>query len=108
MSGQINQLTQRIARLNLEIATIEGGGLIHSDATGLRDQRYRDLEELATYMDINVQEQANGAVAVFVPVAVTVSGKFAVDLWGGHTDATRTDPWRSTLGINLSPPPGRP
>ncbi len=48
MSKQINRLTERIAKLNLEIATIEGGGLIHSDATGLRDQRYKDLEELAS------------------------------------------------------------
>ncbi len=66
MSTDINRLTKRIASLNLEIATIEGGGLIHSDATGLRDQRYRDLEELATFMNINVQEQGSGAVAVFV------------------------------------------
>lgn len=63
---QINRLTERVARLNLEIATIEGGGLVHSDATGLRDQRYKDLEELATYVDINVQEQESGAVSIFV------------------------------------------
>ncbi len=66
MSTDINRLVNRIAKLNLEIATIEGGGLIHSDATGLRDQRYRDLEELATFMNINIQEQDSGAVAVFV------------------------------------------
>jgi flagellar hook-associated protein 1 FlgK len=66
MSNQINRLTERIARLNLEIATIEGGGLLHSDATGLRDQRYRDLEELSKYVNINVQEQESGSVAVFV------------------------------------------
>ena len=66
MSTDINRLVNRIAKLNLEIATIEGGGLIHSDATGLRDQRYRDLEELATFMNINIQEQESGAVAVFV------------------------------------------
>ncbi|TWT49230.1 Flagellar hook-associated protein 1 [Rubripirellula amarantea] len=66
MSGEINKLTQRIAKLNLEIATIEGGGLIHSDATGLRDQRYRDLEELSEYLNLNIQEQESGAIAVFV------------------------------------------
>ncbi len=63
---QINRLTERIARLNVEIATVEGGGLVGSDATGLRDQRYRDLEELATYVDVNIQEQASGNVNVFV------------------------------------------
>ena len=40
--------------------------MIRSDATGLRDQRYRDLEELSQYVNINVQEQPSGAVAVFV------------------------------------------
>ncbi|MFG0266675.1 MAG: flagellar hook-associated protein FlgK [Rhodopirellula sp. JB055] len=65
-STQINRLTERIAQLNVEIATIEGGGLLGSDATGLRDQRYRDLEELATYVNINFQEQASGNVSVFV------------------------------------------
>ncbi len=62
----INRLLERIAKLNLDIATIEGGGLVRSDATGLRDQRYRDLAELATYMNVNIQEQESGAVAVFV------------------------------------------
>jgi flagellar hook-associated protein 1 FlgK len=66
ISNQINRLTERIAKLNLEIATIEGGGLIRSDATGLRDQRYKDLEELATYVNINVQEQESGSVNIFV------------------------------------------
>ena len=66
ISDQINLLVERIAEANLEIATLEGGGLIHSDATGLRDQRLRDLEELSKYIKINVQEQESGAVAVFV------------------------------------------
>ncbi|WP_442506521.1 flagellar hook-associated protein FlgK [Novipirellula sp. SH528] len=66
VANDINRLTTRIAKLNLEIATIEGGGLIQSDATGLRDQRYRDLEELAQYVDLNIQEQESGAVSVFV------------------------------------------
>lgn len=66
MTTDINRLIKRIAKLNLDIATIEGGGIIHSDATGLRDQRYRDLEDLATYMNINIQEQESGSIAVFV------------------------------------------
>ncbi|QDT03917.1 Flagellar hook-associated protein 1 [Rubripirellula lacrimiformis] len=66
IATDINRLTERIAKLNLEIATIEGGGILNSDATGLRDQRYRDLEELSEYMNLNIQEQESGAVAVFV------------------------------------------
>ena len=66
MTSDINRLTERIAKLNLDIATIEGGGLLHSDATGLRDQRYRDLESLSEYMNLNYQEQETGAISVFV------------------------------------------
>lgn len=66
IANDINRLTERIARLNLDIATIEGGGLVQSDATGLRDQRLRDLESLSEYVDLNIQEQESGAVAVFV------------------------------------------
>lgn len=62
----INRLTDRIAKLNVEISTLEGGGLSGSDATGLRDQRYRDLQELATLIDINIQEVDNGNLSVFV------------------------------------------
>lgn len=66
IGDEINRLIERIAKLNVEISTIEGGGLIGSDATGLRDQRYQDLEALATYVDINIQEQSTGNVNVFV------------------------------------------
>ncbi|MGB7326544.1 MAG: flagellar hook-associated protein FlgK [Rubripirellula sp.] len=66
ISNDINRLTESIANLNLEIATIEGGGVLHSDATGLRDQRYRDLEELSEYVNLNFQEQESGSIAVFV------------------------------------------
>jgi flagellar hook-associated protein 1 len=66
MTNKINHLASRIADLNIKIAGIEGGGLIQSDATGLRDQRYRDLEELSGILSINVQEQASGTVSVFI------------------------------------------
>jgi len=66
MTNKINHLAGRIADLNTQISGIEGGGLIQSDATGLRDQRYRDLEELSGILNINVQEQSSGAVSVFI------------------------------------------
>lgn len=65
-ANEINRLTSRIADLNLEIASLEGGGVIGSDATGLRDQRLRDVEALSEFTDLNIQEQANGAIAIFV------------------------------------------
>ncbi|MEM6688698.1 MAG: flagellar hook-associated protein FlgK [Planctomycetota bacterium] len=66
MARDINRLTSRIAEANLTIATVEGGGLLRSDATGVRDQRLLDLEELAAIVDINIQEQESGAISVFV------------------------------------------
>lgn len=99
MATDINRLIERIAKLNLDIATIEGGGLIHSDATGLRDQRYRDLEELATHMNINIQEQESGSIAVFVGGDYLVSDgdfrevytAFNTDGGGGEIRIVETD-----------------
>ncbi len=62
----LNSLTSRIADLNLEIMVLEGGRSLSSDATGLRDERYNLLEQMAKIVDINVQEQATGSVSVFV------------------------------------------
>ncbi len=87
ISSQINRLTQRIAKLNVEIATLEGGGSGHSDATGLRDQRYLDLEELASLVDINVQEQESGNVAVFVGGDYLISNGISRDVYSAYSEA---------------------
>ncbi len=34
-------------------------------------------------------------------VAVTIDGKMAVDLWGGHADKERTRPWRRDTIVNV-------
>jgi CubicO group peptidase (beta-lactamase class C family) len=34
-------------------------------------------------------------------VAVTIDGKMAVDLWGGHADKARTRPWRHDTIVNV-------
>ncbi|MEE2936890.1 MAG: flagellar hook-associated protein FlgK [Planctomycetota bacterium] len=84
ISDQINRLTTRIARANLDIATIEGGGLTRTDATGLRDQRYRDLEELAELINVNIQEQESGAVAVFVGGDYIISNGTSRDVYAAQ------------------------
>lgn len=61
---QINRLSQSLADLNKRIVEIEGG--TNSSAVGLRDERLKLLDELATYVDVSVAEQANGATTVFV------------------------------------------
>lgn len=108
IAERINRLTERIAQLNLEIATIEGGGIVHSDATGLRDQRYRDLEELSTFVDINIQEQTNGSISVFVGgdylinngINREVENTFSLSLGGDEIRIVETDsPILATSGI---------
>lgn len=86
MSNQINRLTKRIAENNVAISTMEGGGLIGSDATGLREQRYDDIEELAKYVDINVQERENGNVAIFVGGDYLVSEGNRREVYTTHRD----------------------
>lgn len=63
---RINALSQKVADLNLQIMTLEGGKTLESDATGLRDERYRTLEELSGLVKINVSEQESGSVTVFI------------------------------------------
>jgi flagellar hook-associated protein 1 len=66
ISDQINQQLERVAQLNVQIATIEGGGVLGSDATGLREQRYAAIEALAKYVDLNIQEVPSGSISIFV------------------------------------------
>lgn len=65
-AGDINKLVTEIARLNVQIIETEQGGAIISDAVGLRDKRDKALEDLAGIVNIRVDEQATGAVNVFV------------------------------------------
>ncbi len=66
ISDQINRQLERIAQLNIQVATVEGGGILGSDATGLREQRYSAIEELSKFVDLNIQEQPSGSISVFV------------------------------------------
>ncbi len=65
MGERINNLTEEIQTLNIRIAEAEGGNTSASDAVGLRDQRMVALEELATLINIRVQEQPSGGVTVY-------------------------------------------
>jgi len=65
MGERINKLTEEIQTLNVQIAEAEGGDVSASDAVGLRDQRMVALEELASLIDIRVEEQASGSVTVY-------------------------------------------
>lgn len=61
-----NRLLQQIRKLNVQIASIEGGPGHTSDAVGLRDQRNQALAELSELLQIRVEEQPNGAANVYL------------------------------------------
>ena len=63
---RVNALAQKVADLNLQIMVLEGGKTLESDATGLRDERYRTLEELSELIKIKTEEQDSGSVSVFI------------------------------------------
>jgi len=65
LTPDVKRLLQRVAELNVQIATTEGGGSVGSDAVGLRDQRNVALEELSQLIEIKTQEQSSGAINVF-------------------------------------------
>ncbi|MEX2175122.1 MAG: flagellar hook-associated protein FlgK [Pirellulaceae bacterium] len=64
-AGEINNLLENIADLNLQIVRAEGGDTSPSDAVGLRDRRGVALSDLAKLMDIRSIEQPSGDVTVF-------------------------------------------
>jgi flagellar hook-associated protein 1 FlgK len=65
LAGDVNRLIGEIRALNVRVAETEGGDASLSDAVGLRDQRNLALSNLASLIDIRVQEQPSGAVAVY-------------------------------------------
>jgi flagellar hook-associated protein 1 len=78
--GDVNRIINSIAKLNQRIVETEGGSLSNSDAVGLRDERLKALDELSYYIDINVSEEATGAVTVFSGGDYLVSNGIAREL----------------------------
>lgn len=69
---EINNLSEEIRRLNVQIATVEGGGTSGSDAGALRVQRQTAIKRLSEIVGITVNEQLSGAVNI------SVGGEFLV------------------------------
>lgn len=65
LSKDINDLLQDIAKLNVQIQQVEGGGTSQSDAVGLRDRRNADLSKLSEIADVRTIEQPTGDVVVY-------------------------------------------
>jgi flagellar hook-associated protein 1 FlgK len=64
-ASDVNNLLTDIAKLNLQIVQLEGGGTSGSDAVGLRDRRSDDLNKLSEITDIKALEQPTGDVTVY-------------------------------------------
>jgi len=64
-AANVNRLLAKIASLNVQISSTEGGDTSESDAVGLRDERGLALGELASIIGIRTDEQPNGTVTVF-------------------------------------------
>jgi flagellar hook-associated protein 1 FlgK len=72
ISDEVNSLAEEIRRLNLQIASTEGGDSSGSQAAGLRVQRQGAINRLSELIGIRVDEQVSGGVSV------QVGGEFLV------------------------------
>jgi len=66
IAAEINTLTDKISKLNLQIVTTEGGSRTGSDAGGLRSQRAEAIKSLAKLVDVHVVERDTGTVNISV------------------------------------------
>lgn len=62
---EANRLIDRVRDLNSQIVQLEAGGLLGSDAGGLRTERYTALNRLSEILPVTYREQPTGAVDVF-------------------------------------------
>lgn len=92
-SDEINRLTETIAKLNVQIATVEGSGTSVSDAGGLRVERQNAIDRLSELLGITVTEQTSGAVNV------AVDGEFLV--FEGQRQSVEVS-LRSVDGLSLA------
>ncbi|MBN8600854.1 MAG: flagellar hook-associated protein FlgK [Planctomycetes bacterium] len=79
-ADEVNRLTREIAAINTRVASIEAGGTTGTEAVGLRDDRLTLLNELATYLDIRVQESPTGTATVFLGGDYLVSDGISRDV----------------------------
>lgn len=68
---KVNLIGSEIAQLNNNISRQEVGGDIAND---LRDRRDSLIDELSTYIDVNVNEKSSGSVTVYIGSLAIVEG----------------------------------
>ncbi len=77
LTSEINRMTNEIAQLNQQIKTQELGG---EEASDLRDARGLLIDELSAIIDVNVREDADGAVAVSMGSMILVDGSASMNI----------------------------
>src|SRR3954453_795918 len=65
-ASEVNQLTEQIRQLNIQIESTEGGNSSASEAGGLRVRRQNAIDRLSELVGIHVSEQPSGGVSVAV------------------------------------------
>ncbi len=65
-ADEINNLTEQIRQLNIQIASTEGGNSSASEAGGLRVKRQTAIDRLSELIGIYVSEQPSGGVSISV------------------------------------------
>jgi flagellar hook-associated protein 1 FlgK len=94
MAQDINAYSEEIARLNVQISSLEGGDTSGSHAAGLRVRRQETITKLSELVGVRVDEQPSGGMSV------SVGGEFLV-FEGQRREvmvSTETD-GGSTLGV---------
>jgi flagellar hook-associated protein 1 FlgK len=71
-TDEINSLAEEIRRLNIQIASAEGGDTSSSDAGGLRVERQNAVDRLSEIVGIQIEEQPSGGLNV------SIGGEFLV------------------------------
>lgn len=76
---KINDLAETIFKLNQEVVKVEGGNI--EKANDYKDQRNQALDELSAIIDVDVHENGDGSIDVFVEnrVLVTTSNVFKME-----------------------------
>ncbi|MEX0641825.1 MAG: flagellar basal body rod C-terminal domain-containing protein [Pirellulales bacterium] len=84
-ADEINNLTEEIRILNVQIASSEGGDTSASEAGGLRVKRQTAVDRLSELVGINVTEQPSGGLSI------SAGGEFLVYEGQRHEVAVNTD-----------------
>ncbi len=72
MADEVNNLSEEIRLLNIQIASIEGGGATGSQAAGMRVKRQTAVNRLSELVGITVHEQPSGGLSI------SIGGEFLV------------------------------